>query len=588
MSNFRLISSLILVLMVATSGIATSLVVPSAVAQTGSGVWSYPYNLRLCEAGNVFMTDQNTAWVSSGIDNTSCVTKVHWDGSSWQVVKQDIVHDMEIGKLAVISDDNIWAAGPKGIVHYDGQEWRPVSFPPVNASIATIQMLGDGGEGWAAGGIWPGQANPNRPWRPIILHYSGGQWEQVPGIDGEDPITGLHFTADGGLAVSFSGIWHYHDGTWSSETLPPWCPDTTCIGGYMAVRAISADEGWAVGWRSPCATCGSEIFAAHRRDGVWSAVLPDQTIVGAPGDPIVPAILNSVTFTDANNGWAVGGYRSITDGSIGGPLIIHYHDGAWHNETLPDLGHQPGNPVLVSVSAFDESHVLAVGSGIMLAYGYGTQLPPPVATAVPTLPPPSTPPPTQRLPDPHHSGIMYFPLVGHTLLGGFKDYWLEHGGLAQFGYPITEQYEEVSLTDGKVYTTQWFERARMEWHPQNSPPYDVLLGLLGREVTKGRESEAAFQPVPAPTQAGVIYFKETGHTLAPELAQYWQEHGGLAVYGYPISEPFVEPNKTDGKPYLVQYFERSRLEYHPEVSPESRVLLGLLGVDLLRVRGWLP
>jgi hypothetical protein len=94
--------------------------------------------------------------------------------------------------------------------------------------------------------------------------------------------------------------------------------------------------------------------------------------------------------------------------------------------------------------------------------------------------------------------------------------------------------------------------------------------------------------VPLPTQPGALYFRASGHTLAPELARYWQERGGLPVYGYPISEPFVETSKTDGRPYLVQYFERNRLEYHPESAPEYRVLLGLLGVDLLRLRGWLP
>jgi len=59
------------------------------------------------------------------------------------------------------------------------------------------------------------------------------------------------------------------------------------------------------------------------------------------------------------------------------------------------------------------------------------------------------------------------------------------------------------------------------------------------------------------------------------------------VLGYPISEPFPEISPTDGQIYLTQYFERNRLELHPELPPEFRVSLGLLGVDLLRTRGWL-
>jgi hypothetical protein len=30
--------------------------------------------------------------------------------------------------------------------------------------------------------------------------------------------------------------------------------------------------------------------------------------------------------------------------------------------------------------------------------------------------------------------------------------------------------------------TQWFERARFEWHPNKPDEFKVLLGLLGREI----------------------------------------------------------------------------------------------------------
>ena len=48
----------------------------------------------------------------------------------------------------------------------------------------------------------------------------------------------------------------------------------------------------------------------------------------------------------------------------------------------------------------------------------------------------------------------------------------------------------------------------------------------------------------------------------------------------PFSETFQEVSPTDGKTYLVQYFERNRLEYHPEyANTPNAVLLGLLGVQ---------
>jgi hypothetical protein len=55
---------------------------------------------------------------------------------------------------------------------------------------------------------------------------------------------------------------------------------------------------------------------------------------------------------------------------------------------------------------------------------------------------------------------------------------------------MTEQLE------GKDYQVQWFERARFELHPENQPPYNVLLGLLGNEI----RANMAQAPAPAPAQ----------------------------------------------------------------------------------------
>src|SRR5689334_2032092 len=48
--------------------------------------------------------------------------------------------------------------------------------------------------------------------------------------------------------------------------------------------------------------------------------------------------------------------------------------------------------------------------------------------------------PTDRVPDPHVSGVVWFAATGHTLRGTFLKYWNQFGGLAQFGYPITEEF----------------------------------------------------------------------------------------------------------------------------------------------------
>ncbi|MEO8288940.1 MAG: hypothetical protein ABI670_21200, partial [Chloroflexota bacterium] len=44
-----------------------------------------------------------------------------------------------------------------------------------------------------------------------------------------------------------------------------------------------------------------------------------------------------------------------------------------------------------------------------------------------------------------------------------------------------------SPTDGKTYLVQYFERNRLEYHPENKgTPFEVLLGLLGVQTYEGR------------------------------------------------------------------------------------------------------
>ncbi|HEX2912166.1 MAG TPA: S8 family serine peptidase [Chloroflexia bacterium] len=174
-------------------------------------------------------------------------------------------------------------------------------------------------------------------------------------------------------------------------------------------------------------------------------------------------------------------------------------------------------------------------------------------------------------------GVEYFEETGHTLSGQFLHYWQTHGGLAVFGYPLSEEFVEVSPTDGKLYTVQYFERNRFELHPENAgTPYEIELGLLGSEETSGRS-------FPAGLQSGTgLWFPQTGQNLSGSFLAYWQTQGGLAIFGYPIS-PVIEENGRQ-----VQYFERNRFELHPENSGTPyEVLLGLLGRNLAQQRGYL-
>src|SRR5512140_3257966 len=89
-----------------------------------------------------------------------------------------------------------------------------------------------------------------------------------------------------------------------------------------------------------------------------------------------------------------------------------------------------------------------------------------------------------------------FPETGKTVSGKFLDYWNGHGGLAQQGYPISNEMQEKSPTDGKSYTVQYFERAVLELHPENKAPNDVLLSLLGVFLYKQKYPKIAPAQLP--------------------------------------------------------------------------------------------
>src|SRR5215217_1561647 len=91
-----------------------------------------------------------------------------------------------------------------------------------------------------------------------------------------------------------------------------------------------------------------------------------------------------------------------------------------------------------------------------------------------------------------------FPQTQHTVCRVFLAYWQSHGGLAQQGYPLTEEFTAVSDLDSKSYTMQVFERAVLEKHPENPPPYDVLLSQLGALRYKQKYPGGAPNQVPAP------------------------------------------------------------------------------------------
>ncbi|HET8629472.1 MAG TPA: L,D-transpeptidase family protein [Thermomicrobiales bacterium] len=159
---------------------------------------------------------------------------------------------------------------------------------------------------------------------------------------------------------------------------------------------------------------------------------------------------------------------------------------------------------------------------------------------------------------------------------------------------VLDNAERVRLVAGPVKDAQgrtWYEVAGDfgtgwsvgDYLQRDDDPIQITTQPLD---PKSPQLEAwPFKPL-APIVLGAIgpdrddltVFPTTGHTLGQPFKKYWEEHGGVFVFGLPISEPFQEVNPDNGQKYLTQYFEHARLEYHPEnPGADDKVLPAALG-----------
>ncbi|MBA3534225.1 MAG: hypothetical protein H0T73_20070 [Ardenticatenales bacterium] len=168
-------------------------------------------------------------------------------------------------------------------------------------------------------------------------------------------------------------------------------------------------------------------------------------------------------------------------------------------------------------------------------------------------------PRSQPLPATANRRVQYFTETGHNVTNAFLDYWSRNGALRTFGYPLTEAYTR----DGVTF--QWFQRARIE-----SRNGRITLGLLGSEW-RGGQSALPTDPALPVTGGRSRQFPQTGQIVEGAFLTFWEQRGGEARFGLPLSGEFSENGIT------VQYFEYARLEWN---AASSKVQLGLLGQEL--------
>ncbi len=172
--------------------------------------------------------------------------------------------------------------------------------------------------------------------------------------------------------------------------------------------------------------------------------------------------------------------------------------------------------------------------------------------------------------------------TGHAIEEPFLSGWLARGGLAGPGLPLTRPYARQNLT-GEWLLVQDFERARLENHPEFAgEPAEILGAPVGRELAATHlQPEHFVASAPCQPAADRACFAGTDFGVEAGFRDFWLANNGEVRFGLPISTEFNENGVT------VQYFERARLEWHPELPSGEQIIAGQIVREQLIDEGWL-
>jgi len=161
----------------------------------------------------------------------------------------------------------------------------------------------------------------------------------------------------------------------------------------------------------------------------------------------------------------------------------------------------------------------------------------------------------------------FFYETGHWVTGDFLAmYERAKDPVRLYGYPITEAFVSP---DSPNLTIQYFQKARFELHPENLPELRISLSPLGKSLFDA--SERGLQAEMPPNFSACQRFEVNGFPVCHAFLDFFKAYGGLEQFGYPISAVEIQ----DG--YRVQFFQKARFEWHPELPAGQRVTLTNLG-----------
>ncbi len=156
--------------------------------------------------------------------------------------------------------------------------------------------------------------------------------------------------------------------------------------------------------------------------------------------------------------------------------------------------------------------------------------------------------------------------TGHIVRGAFlEQYAAVRNPLDIYGLPITGEFEGMS-TFG-ITTVQYFNKSRFDLVKDLSGNDRVVVANLGELMYPG---PGPLAPVSSdgPT---CRKFNATGKSVCYAFLQYYDANDGPTNFGDPISDLEIREGR------YVQYFQKARMEWVPELDSDSHVVLTDLG-----------
>lgn len=260
---------------------------------------------------------------ASGTGNTgNTAVALRWNGTAWSrsTVTKPAGASSSLKAVKAFSVNDAWAVGTTGssalgsslAMHFNGTAWTqsPTPSPGTKENVLTSVAGSSPSDVWAVGYL-RNLPYGNRIRLPLILHWNGAAWSQVPSPDsGAGQITYLYgvaaTSATDAWAVGYGSgtvnganafVTHWNGSAWTQFP----APSLTTL---SAVTARSSTDVWAAGADSTGA-----MAVAHWNGTAWS--LTPVPITGGTGLPA----LTGITVAGAGTEWAVGNQWDGTTGA---------------------------------------------------------------------------------------------------------------------------------------------------------------------------------------------------------------------------------------------------------------------------------